>query len=122
MESILFTIALTTLALLAFAGLFLAWFFIKRARFKEKITLIEKGIDIKELNLIESRRTNFSWLKIGIVLTGIAIGCVIVSLIMIGPAGEKFNHMPGFSVGIIVLTAGLSMILANFVGGDKAQK
>ena len=118
----MFEIAMATLTLIAAAGLFLAWFFIRRARFKEKITLIEKGIDIKELNLLESKKTNFSWLKIGIVLTGIAIGCVVVSLILIGPAGSKFNNMPGFSVGIVALTAGLSMILAYFVGGDKAQK
>ena len=118
----MFEFLLATLTLIAVAGLFLAWFFIKRARFKEKITLIEKGIDFKELNLIESKKTNFLLLKIGIVLTGIAVGCIIVSLILIGPAGQKFNQMPGFSVGIIALTGGLSMILANFVGGDKDQK
>ena len=120
-SSMFFTVAMSTLILLAFAGLFLAWFFIKRARFKEKIILIEKGIDIKDLHIIESKKSNFSWLKIGILLTGIAVGCLIISFILISPNGQKFN-IPGFTFGIILFTAGASMILANYVAGDKDQK
>jgi hypothetical protein len=101
------------LALIAIAGLFLAWYFVKRARFKEKIVLLEKGIDIKDLNLIGDNNTHSLWLRIGIIITGTALGALLVSLI-------KFNS--GVQEAIILLFTGVSVIIAYFVGNTKVPK
>ena len=102
-----------TLALIATAGLFLAWFFIRRARFKEKITLIEKGIDIKDLNLMGNNKSYSPWLRIGIIITGTALGALFVGV-------TNFN--PNVQEAVIVLFTGLSAIIAYFVDAPKVQK
>ena len=102
-----------TLTLIATAGLFLAWFFIRRARFKEKITLIEKGIDIKDLNLMGNNKSYSPWLRIGIIITGTALGALFVGV-------TNFN--PNVQEAVIVLFTGLSAIIAYFVDAPKVQK
>ena len=105
--------------LLVFAAFILTWYLIRIVRIKEKSMLIEKGIDIKDLNLIVDKKSQFSWLKIGIVITGTALGslfCRLVIAKLIHPGG------PTIDISVIVLFAGLSMILANFVGDSKSQK
>jgi len=102
-----------TLALIATAGLFLAWFFIRRARFKEKITLIEKGIDIKDLNLMGNNKSYSPWLRIGIIITGTALGALFVGI-------TNFN--PNVQEAVIVLFTGLSAIIAYFIDAPKMQK
>lgn len=104
---------LFTLALIAIAGLFLGWFFVKRARFKEKIILLEKGIDIKDLNLMGNNNTNSLWLRIGIIITGTALGALLV-------AATKFS--PGVQEAVILLFTGVSVIIAYFVGNKKVSK
>ena len=102
-----------TLTLIATAGLFLAWFFIRRARFKEKITLIEKGIDIKDLNLMGNNKSYSPWLRIGIIITGTALGALFVGI-------TNFN--PNVQEAVIVLFTGLSAIIAYFIDAPKMQK
>jgi len=108
-----FLIALLSLALIAIVGLFLAWFFIRRARFKEKILLIEKGIDIKDLNLMGDNKSYSPWFRIGIIITGTALGALLVAM-------TNFN--PGVQEAVIVLFTGISVILAYFIDSPKAQK
>jgi len=108
-----FLIALLSLALIAIAGLFLAWFFMRRAKFKEKILLIEKGIDIKDLNLMGDKKTNSPLLRIGILITGTALGALLVGMT---------NFDLGIRRAIIVLFTGISVILAYFIDAPKAGK
>lgn len=103
------------LLIVLFAMLFGFWYVIKKARSKERITLIEKGIDVKELNALLDKRGYFPWLKIGILITGIAIGALVVALILVSPVGENFKDMPGFAIGVILLFGGVAMILANYL-------
>jgi hypothetical protein len=110
------------LAVIVFIALFLAWYLIRSAKNKERLMLIEKGIDLKELSSLLEKKGNFHWLRIGILLTGIALGAIVVAFILAGPAGEKFKNMPGFSIGVILLFAGLSMIAANYFDRSKEQK
>lgn len=92
--------------------LLLAWYFIRRAKFKEKILLMEKGIDIKDLNMSGSNKIIFPWLRIGIIITGVALGVLVVSLA---------NLTGGEGEALILLFTGLSFILAYFIGGTKDQ-
>jgi predicted nuclease of predicted toxin-antitoxin system len=79
--------------------------------------LIGKDLDVNKLNSLFEKRIKFPWLRSGIVISGIAIGTLLVSLISQGPEALK----SGFSIGIIILFAGLSMILANYVGRSESR-
>ena len=105
------------LILIIFLGvgipLSLVWYFIRRAKFKEKILLIEKGIDIKDLNLNGDNKITFPWLRIGIIITGTALGALFVGLT---------NLKSSVHEAIILLFTGVSVILAYFIGRTKDQK
>ena len=49
-------VLLAVVFLAVFIPLFIAWYLVRRARFKELIILIEKGIDIKDLNLMVNKK------------------------------------------------------------------
>jgi len=112
-------------------GLFLAWFFSHRARVKERMMLIEKGIDISNLPQIGEFKFKFKfpWLKIGIVITGAAFGVVLGGFL---EALQLFQRPEG-SVPMLIrggmlpliflyLFGGIGMILAYFLDKPKAQQ
>ena len=104
---------LVVLLVAAFIPLFLAWYFVRRAKFKEKIILIEKGIDIKDLNLIENNKRYSPWLRIGIIITGTALGALLTTI-------TNFSY--NTSSAVILLSTGVSVILAYFIDAEKPQK
>lgn len=104
---------LVVLFVAVFIPLFLAWYFVRRARFKEKIILIEKGIDIKDLNLKENNKRYSPWLRIGIIITGTALGALLTTI-------TNFSY--NTSSAVVLLSAGISVILAYFIDAEKAQK
>jgi uncharacterized membrane protein YedE/YeeE len=106
-EGILILIALT---LFVATPLFLAWYFIRRAKFKEKVTLIEKGIDVKDLNLIGENKQYSPWLRIGLIITGTALGALLVTIV-----NFKYNT----SEAVILLFTGVSVILAYLIDAKK---
>jgi hypothetical protein len=101
---------LLILILVASVALFLGWFFVRQAKFKERLLLIEKGIEIKELNDKGSKSQNIIWLRIGIIITGTALGALLVAL-------TSFN--PGVQEAVILLFTGVSVIAAYFAGSLK---
>lgn len=104
---------LVVLFVAVFIPLFLAWYFVRRARFKEKIILIEKGIDINDLNLLENNKKYSPWLRIGIIITGTALGALLTTI-------TNFSY--NTSSAVILLSTGVSVILAYFIDAEKAQK
>lgn len=109
------------LIVVVFASFFLAWYLIKKIRIKETAMLMEKGIDIKDLNALNQKKGNFLWLKTGILLIGIALGTLLVAFLMRADDMQLSNRNSGLSFGIIVLFAGISMIVANFVANSKER-
>lgn len=98
---------------------FLVWFFNQKAKSKERLLLIEKGIDPKDLDFLFKKTTPPQWLKIGIIVVGIAIGTLLSAFYTHFAITHRFVVFYGFTVGIILLFGGLSMILANFFGNSK---
>jgi hypothetical protein len=105
-------VLLVGLFLVVYIPLFFAWYLVRRAKFKEKIILIEKGIDIKNLNLMENKRYS-PWLRIGIIITGTALGALLTTI-------TNFSY--NTSSTVILLFTGVSVILAYFIDAEKAQK
>jgi hypothetical protein len=94
--------------------IFLAWYFTNRAKAKDKQFLIEKGININDPNF--SSPFQFSWLKVGIVVIGISLSLFLLLML------EKFASI-GSTLGfaIILLFAGISMVVANFIGKSNGK-
>lgn len=88
--------------------LFLAWYFVNRAKAKDRQFLIEKGIKTDDPNLKSS--SPFSLLKAGIIIIGISFSLFLVGIL------DRFASI-GATTGfaIILLFAGASMILANLI-------
>jgi hypothetical protein len=101
-----------TVIFLAFltAG-FLAWYFTHQAREKERLMLIEKGIDVPEKDSGFSFRFHFPWLKLGILITAISSGVLtgIVIETIVNPRGEIIPVLMFFFGGI-------GMIIAHYAG------
>jgi len=88
--------------------LFLAWFFVNRAKAKDRQFLIEKGLNKDDPNYTSS--SSFSLIKAGIVLVGISLSLFLVGIL------DRFASIGAtIAFAIILLFAGASMILANFI-------
>ena len=97
-------------------GLFLTWFFSHKARTKERLLLIEKGVDISNLSMGPSP---FLWLKIGILLFSTALGLLLGALL------RYQTNITAFQTGdtslcTMILFAGIGMIVGHFV--EKANR
>jgi hypothetical protein len=114
MDSNLFLTVLVFLGIIFVVFLFLAWFFVKKAKFKERITLIEKGIDIKNLDLLYDSKSYSPWLRIGIIISGTALGALFTALIQ--------PHFQQTRQAIILLFLGISVVLAYFIDSLKDKK
>lgn len=99
--------------------IFLVWYFNHRAKAKERLLIIEKGVEPKDLHLLMEKTPPPQYLKIGIIAIGIALGTLFASLYTHATVQTNLPHFYGFSVGIVLLFGGLSMILANYVGNSK---
>ncbi len=88
--------------------LFLAWFFVNRAKAKDRQFLIEKGINTEDQNFKSS--SGFSLLKAGVIVVGISLSLFLVGII------DRFAGIGrATAYAIILLFAGASMIFANFI-------
>jgi len=103
------------------ACVFFTWFFIHNARTKERMLLIEKGIDYSNFpnsgNF--SIKFRFPWLKIGIIITLISIGCLIG--LIIEPFAPSNIH-GAIPILFMFLFGGIGMILAHFIDKPKEEQ
>lgn len=106
------TISLSIVFIFFMAGVFFTWFFIHKAKTKERLMLIEKGIDLSQLPQERKFANNFPWLKTGIVVAFMGFGLI---------AGAT-KHNPEMIFGSIFLSGGIGMVLANYLDKPKAQK
>jgi hypothetical protein len=99
-----------------FTAVVLSWYFYLKARNKERMARIEKGLDVPAIKSEQEINTRGPWLKIGILLTGIALGITIASIIVINIDG-MYLKIPFQALMLIcgLLFGGISMIIAHFV-------
>lgn len=100
-----FTIIFVTFVIVAF----LTWFFIHKSKEKERLLLIEKGIDYSQLPDRNKFNFNFPWLKFGTVVTSIAIGTGIGFIFI------EFGVADGVVPLFMFLSGGIGMIIAHIV-------
>ena len=93
--------------------LFLTWYFWYKAKSKERLFLLEKGLDPKDtIDKIQ----NLSLLKFGIVVIGLSVGLLIIHFV------DKFSSVHGpVGLAIMGLSGGISLIIANNAGNVNGK-
>lgn len=84
---------------------FFVWYNIHKSKEKERIVLLEKGYDPDDIP--DRKMTNFSWLKMGYVVTSMVIGLTIGLFLE-----ELFEAAP--VIGMF-LFGGIGLIIAHYV-------
>jgi hypothetical protein len=111
--------AIVTICFLA--GVFFSWYFVHSAKVKERLILIEKGVDISNLPQTGNFKFNFPWLKIGMIITGASLGFLSGFVLYIaGIIPERDSEFVVLSLSI--LFGGIGMILAHYMDKPKEQK
>lgn len=115
---------LTTLGF--FAAIFLSFYFYLRYRNKERMALIEKGVDVSEIFKSRDFSFKFPWLRLGILILGIGLGTCFAFLVLIkGPldfTNHNFNGAEGFILTFsLLIFGGLAIILGHILerSGNK---
>ncbi|TVQ68188.1 MAG: hypothetical protein EA360_00565 [Balneolaceae bacterium] len=106
-----------TIIFLAFltAGFF-AWFFTHKTREKERLLMIEKGMELPQEEAGRRFSFRFPWLKIGTVVTGLSLGVATAEfLIGFGIFSPGSGAQPVF----MFLFGGIGMIIAHFADRDR---
>lgn len=99
----------TVISVAFIAAAFFTWFFIHRSKEKERLLLIEKGVEYSQLPERASFSFNFPWLKVGIVLTSATIGLSIGILLW----QMGYDIFEGAPFVLMVLFGGIGMIIAH---------
>ena len=92
------------------ACVFFTWFFIHQAKVKERMLLIEKGIDLSNFPK-NNFKFYFPWLKIGIIIISACLGLIF---------GLTYSGI--YWLILMFLFGGIGMIIAHFVDKLKEQK
>ncbi|MBI9066166.1 MAG: hypothetical protein JEZ09_02665 [Salinivirgaceae bacterium] len=99
-----------------FTAIVLAIYYNVKARNKERMALIEKGVDISEIYKKKDRKAGF--FKFGMIMVGISIGLLFAVIL------TKFNLFPdvvAYFIGIL-LFGGLSVLYANQLAEKKKMQ
>ena len=91
---------------------FFAWFFYNRSRHEERKLMIQQGGDFSGNQFFPKENSfKYLWLKLGILVVGIAIGMVIIGII-----SNLDVHLNGIIYpGIIGLFGGGAMIFSHYL-------
>lgn len=101
-----------------FAAITISWVFYLKARNKERIALIEKGMDVPDA----FKKVKFPWLKIGIIIIGICVGAALAVLSAIF-FPERVNGEYRFILLILsgLFFGGISMIIAHLIDRKNTE-
>ncbi|HCC31610.1 MAG TPA: hypothetical protein DEQ03_16405 [Marinilabiliales bacterium] len=98
-----------------FTAIVLAIYYSVKAQNKERMALIEKGVDISEI--YRKKETKHVFFKFGVVLMGIGLGLVFGVLL------SQFNAIPpvvAYFAGILFF-GGTGVLLANYLAAKKSS-
>lgn len=97
--------------------LFLVWFFSHRASHKERLMMIEKGLDTEE-HKKKNPGFRFPWQKIGIVIIGLSMGLLLIAFFSALGVLEIFGN--AFPLALLGICGGIAMVIANNFKGGKS--
>ncbi len=96
-----------------FTAIVLSIYYSVRARNKERMALIEKGVDLSEIYKKKEKKHGF--FKFGVILIGIGLGLVF------GVLFSKIGLLPDVVsyFAMILLFGGLGVLVANYIATKK---
>ncbi|SDL03367.1 hypothetical protein SAMN05421823_104195 [Catalinimonas alkaloidigena] len=106
-------ILLTVFVIVLITCIFLAFYFYHRAKAKERLVLLEKGVDMN-LYLNDRRPFTFPWLRAGIVTIGLSVGFGLQAILI---RMDVIDEPPYLFV--LFACVGASMIVAHYVDREK---
>lgn len=106
-----------------FAATFLSFFYYLNFRNKERMALIEKGVDVSEVYKRRDLSFKFPWLRLGILIFGIGVGIFFAFLFLsVAPWGH-FNDDEGFIVTFSLFTfGGLAIVIGDILERSRNKK
>jgi hypothetical protein len=109
-----------------FAAIILSFYFYLRFRNKERMALVEKGVDVSEI--FKSRDFSFKipWLRLGMLAIGVGFG-ILVGYLVIVLVPQKFagNNQQFISLILmfsLLIFGGVGIILGNFIEKSRNKK
>jgi hypothetical protein len=94
--------------------LFLAWYFWHRANHRDRMMMLEKGLDVEDSSKKKTDSVPL-WLKISIVVIGLSCGLLLLTLL----AAYNLVRGEAMPLAILGLCGGVSMIIAHRLKGNK---
>lgn len=110
-----------------FSAIILSFYFNLQFRNKERMALIEKGVDISEIFKRRDVSFKFPWLRLGILTFGIGIGTFVAFLVLIeGPlvsTNHNFRGAEGFILTFsLLIFGGLAIIIGHIIERSGKKK
>ncbi|WP_126972314.1 DUF6249 domain-containing protein [Gynurincola endophyticus] len=99
--------------------LFLVWFFTHRANHRERMLRIEKGLEAEPEPPGGKKQSNFFWLRLACLVTGLSLGLLIISLMVALKLLDAGGN--AFPVAILGFCGGMSMIVAHYLQKNKTE-
>ncbi|UYQ95951.1 hypothetical protein MKQ68_12655 [Chitinophaga horti] len=95
--------------------IFLAWFFSHTARHKERLLMIEKGMnpDAEGSARPNARKALF---KLAVVVIGLSIGLALIGILA---EFERLGRSGAIPISILGLCGGIALIIANHLSKPK---
>lgn len=109
-----------------FAAIILSYYFYLRYRNKERMALIEKGVDVSEIYKPREITFKFPWLRLALLLIGIGTGILFTYLFIafISPnlTGPRHQFDQMVIIFSLLIFGGVSIIIGNYLEGKRNKK
>ncbi|MEQ6121523.1 DUF6249 domain-containing protein [Reichenbachiella sp. MALMAid0571] len=102
----------TVLLVLLFVFIFLTWYFSHKAKTKERLLLIDKGIDIEKF-LLNDKPSNI-FLKFAIIVIGLAVAFAIQALMLRFEVEDEPPYL-----AVLFLCGGISLLIVHLINRVK---
>lgn len=103
-----------------FAAILIAWNLYLKARHKERLNLLDKGLDISDIYPTHSYSLKFPWLRFGIAVTGIGTGLLLAFVAFLIFTSNRLPNMGPRMLYVIcgLLCGGISFIVAHYINQE----
>jgi hypothetical protein len=109
-----------------FAAIIISFYFYLRYRNKERMALIEKGVDVSEIFKPREITFKFPWLRVAMLLIGIGAGILFtyIFIAFIAPNLTEPRHQLDQMILIfsLLIFGGVSIVIGNYLEGKRNKK
>ncbi len=109
-----------------FSAIILSYYFYLRFRNKERMALIEKGVDVSEIFKPREFNFKFPWLRLAVLVIGIGTGILFTYLFIafISPnlTGPRHQFDSMILIFSLLIFGGISIIIGNYLERQRNKK